>query len=74
MHKNITFSAEEELIKKARKKALREHTTLNAEFREWLKRYIGVDKHLVNFESLMESLRYADSGGRSFSRDEMNER
>lgn len=74
VQKNITLSAEEELIKKARKKAQREHTTLNAEFREWLKRYIGADKHLVNFESFMESLSYADSGGGSFSRDEMNER
>ncbi|MCC6712012.1 MAG: hypothetical protein IT344_01490 [Candidatus Dadabacteria bacterium] len=74
MHKNITFSAEEELIKKARKKAQREHTTLNTEFREWLKRYVGTDKRVVDLESLMESLRYADSGGGSFSRDEMNER
>jgi tryptophan synthase beta subunit len=74
VQRNITFSAEEELIKKARKKAQKENTTLNAEFREWLKRYIGADKHLVNFESLMESLRYADSGGGSYSRDEMNER
>ncbi len=73
MKKNITFSADDEIIRKAREKAYKERTTLNSEFREWLKRYVGVDSRSVNFDSLMESLSYADSGG-PFSRDEMNER
>ena len=54
-------------------KAYKERTTLNSEFREWLKRYVSADNGSVNFESLMESLSYADSGG-PFSREEMNER
>lgn len=73
MKKNVTLSADEELIRKAREKAQKEHTTLNAEFRKWLQRFVSTDKRLINFEALMESLSYANSG-RSFSRDEMNER
>ena len=34
MLKNITLSAEEEIIRKAREKAQHEHTTLNATFRQ----------------------------------------
>jgi hypothetical protein len=73
MKKNVTLSADEELIRKAREKAQKEHTTLNAEFRKWLQRFVSADKRAINFEALMESLSYANSG-RSFSRDEMNER
>lgn len=73
MQKNVTLSAEKELIRKAREKAQRERTTLNAEFRKWLQRYVSTDKRSINFEALMGSLSYANSG-RSFNRDEMNER
>jgi hypothetical protein len=73
MKKNVTLSADEELIRKAREKAQKEHTTLNAEFRKWLQRFVSADKRAINFVALMESLSYANSG-RSFSRDEMNER
>jgi hypothetical protein len=73
MLKYITLSADQELIRKAREKARREQTTLNAKFREWLKRYVSADRHVTDFEALMESLSYANSG-MSFTRDEMNER
>ncbi len=73
MPKNVTLSADEALIKKARAKALREHTTLNAEFRQWLERYVTQDRVLVNYEELMAELSYAKPG-RKLSRDEMNER
>jgi hypothetical protein len=39
MLKNITLSAEEALIEKARQRAQAESTTLNAEFRNWLAQY-----------------------------------
>jgi hypothetical protein len=39
MLKNITLSAEEELIHRARQKAQNERTTLNANFRCWLKQF-----------------------------------
>ena len=38
--KNITLSADAELIEKARKRAATEHTTLNAQFRIWLENHV----------------------------------
>jgi hypothetical protein len=73
MLKNITVSAEESLIRKAREKAEREKKSLNSLFREWLARYIGQDGAGKNYEELMEKLRYARPG-RKFTRDELNER
>jgi hypothetical protein len=73
MLKNITLSADEQLIKKAREKAQREHTTLNENFRKWLKRYISSDINKSNYEDLMEKLDYVNPG-QKFSRDELNER
>ena len=73
MLKNITLSAEEELIRKAREKANKEHTTLNATFRQWLKHYINRNTKTIDFNNFMEQLNYADPG-RHFSREELNER
>jgi len=73
MRKNITFSADEELIKKAREKALREESTLNQRFREWLERYVQIGQGTDAYESLMEQLSYVRPG-RTFNRDELNER
>ena len=73
MLKNITLSADEKLIKKAREKAQREHTTINENFRKWLKRYFTSDMHKFNNDDLMNTLDYAHSG-RKFTRDELNER
>lgn len=71
--KNITLSANEVLIQKARQRAGEEHTTLNALFREWLESYVSRPRTAVEYVELMERLSYADPGG-TFSRDEMNER
>lgn len=73
MLKNITLSAEEELIKKAREKAHREKTTLNENFRRWLKKYVISDRNASRYQDLMDALNYADPG-RKFSREELNER
>lgn len=73
MLKNITLSAEKNLISKARKKAQREHTTLNAQFRQWLSRYVSTDLKASDYEILMNSLSYANPG-QHFTRDQMNER
>jgi len=73
MLKNITLSAEANLIGKARKKAQHEHTTLNAQFRQWLSRYVSTDLKASGYETLMNSLSYANPG-QHFTRDEMNER
>ncbi len=70
---NITFSAEQELIKKAREKAMSEKTTLNVAFRKWLKQYAEKERISEEYDQVMESLKHVYSG-RKFSRDEMNER
>jgi len=73
MLKNITFSAEKDLIEKAREKARSEKTTLNVVFRRWLNQYTG-KKNVVNeIDRIMESVDYAKAR-KKFTRDELNER
>ena len=73
MLKNITFSAEEDLIRRARERAAAERTTLNDEFRRWLEKYVERPETAEAFEVLMDQFDYVQPG-RSFRRDEMNER
>lgn len=73
MLKNITLSAEEVLIEKARDKARRERTTLNATFRQWLDQYVSRGLKTADLDSFMASLSYARPG-KKFSRNELNER
>jgi hypothetical protein len=47
--KNVTFSADEELIEN-RMRALHERRTLNTAFREWLERYAGTAKGGADFD------------------------
>ena len=73
MLKNITLSAEEKLIRKAREKARREHTTLNASFRQWLQQYVNKSTKTIDYFHFMKKLEYVKPGGK-FSRDDLNER
>ncbi len=73
MLKNLTLSADENLIEKARKRAGQLNTTLNAEFRKWLKKYSSEKSIADNYSLIMEHLEYVQAGQR-FSRDELNER
>ena len=73
MLKNVTLSAEENLIKNARQKASREHQTLNALFRQWLRAYVNAPASPEAYDELMRSFSYANAGKR-FSREELNER
>jgi len=73
MQKNITFSADPQLIQRARERAARERRTLNAVFRDWLARYAATDRSPSSYETLMKHLSYARPG-RTFSRDDLNER
>lgn len=73
--KNITLSADENLIEAARKKARDSNRTLNDEFRRWLERYTAGEDRAAEALSVMERIAsYAGTGGRRFSRDELNER
>jgi hypothetical protein len=71
--RNITLSAEEDVIERARLRAAREKKTLNAAFREWLARYAGAETSPQEYRQLMQRLRHVRSG-RHFSREELNER
>ena len=73
MKKNITLSAEENIIKKARQRAKQQNTTLNNEFRKWLKQYSSENSNADNYSLIMEHLDYVQSG-QHFSRKELNER
>jgi len=62
MLKNITLSAEENLIHKARERAYRERSTLNAEFRKWLQGYVRNNSKISDYDTFMESLNYVHPG------------
>jgi hypothetical protein len=73
--KNVTLSADEKLIEAARERARSENTTLNAEFRRWLEFYAMRKDKARAYDSLMAELRQrVKTGGRKFTREEMNER
>lgn len=72
MLKNITLSADEQVIKKAREKALKCNRSLNSIFREWLRNFVN-QENIHKYEDFMKKIDYAQSG-KKFSRDEMNER
>lgn len=71
--KNVTLSAQDQLLDAARKKATREDTTLNQLFREWLAQYVERQQSEQEFDRLMARLAYVKLD-RKYSRDEMNQR
>ena len=76
--RNITLSADEYLIESARQKARTQNTTLNAEFRKWLRQYTKTAnegrQRVQAYRQLMQDLSGISTSGQKFSRDEMNER
>ncbi len=74
MTRNITLSAEDFIIRKAKEQAAKEHTSLNNLFRVWLKRYVQKNNDVASeYRQFMKQTSYSQSG-RRFTRDEMNER
>lgn len=73
MLKNITLSAEEHLIQKARQRAVSEQRTLNEVFREWLAYYAAQPAAAMGYDDLMAGLSHIQAQ-KKFSREEMNER
>ncbi len=71
--KNITLSADEDLIEQARLTARGQRKTLNAAFREWLEQFTAANGTAKEVDALMKRLRHVRAG-RRFSRDELNER
>ncbi len=73
--KNITLSADEKLIEAARNRARREQTTINEQFRKWLAEYAEHEQRVARaMETIHRMQQYVNTGGRKFTRDEMNER
>jgi cbb3-type cytochrome oxidase cytochrome c subunit len=72
--KNITLSADEELIEAARARARAEHTTLNEQFREWLASYARERSRIQGYDAVVAELKGRLRVGRKLTRDEMNER
>jgi hypothetical protein len=73
MLKNITLSAEEQLIARARSKAEERGTTLNSEFRVWLSAFVEQEQAARGYQELMSRLEYVRPG-RRFTREDLNAR
>jgi hypothetical protein len=73
--KNITLSADEDLIEKARLVARTQRRSLNDAFREWLQQFAMSDGEAAaaRYRALMHDLRHVQID-RHFTRDELNER
>ena len=71
--KNITLSANEDVIRKAKNKAQQNNVTLNSLFRKWLDDYIRDKNIALEIERFLDKTEYAEAG-RGFTRDELNER
>jgi hypothetical protein len=74
--KNVTFSADENLIKRAR--SIARAQSLNEAIREWLEEFAqnagnAQDSDAQGFDALMRQLQHVNAG-RHFSRSELNER
>ena len=73
--KSLTVHADEQLIEAAEARARREKTTLDEKIQTWLTDYAGQSngarQAMAVVSQLQSKLR---TGGRKFTRDEMNER
>jgi len=72
--KNITFSVDEQMLLRAKEKAIREHRSLNELFRFWLENWLRQDVKDDEYKILMDELTSVCEAGGHYSRDELNER
>ena len=72
--KNITLSADENLIEAARRRAAAQNTTLNAQFRLWLADYVERERRAAQAMQTIRELRGKLRVRRKYTREEMNER
>jgi hypothetical protein len=74
---NLTITIDDQILKKARMRALEEGISINALLREYLEKYTGANKQYQ--QATQEILRIAkasksSSAGKHWSRDELYER
>ena len=72
--KNVTLSADGDLIEAARRRAATEGTTLNSQFRLWLSDYVGRERQAAIATAVMGEVQGRMRVGRKLTREEMNER
>ena len=74
MTRTVDLTADEALINEARAPAREKNTILNEQFRLWLEACTR-KRRVARAKEVLERIgQYASSGGREFTRDEMNER
>ena len=73
MMKNIKFTADEDLVKRARQIARSRETSLNAIFLCWLEAYVCQFERALEFDAFMKQLRHVRASG-PYTREEMNRR
>lgn len=72
--KNITLSADEDLIERARQIARDQKRTLNEAFRDWLVQFTRQSGRVEEANALIDRLRKTVRSNGPYTRDEMNER
>ena len=72
--RNITFSADEQIIDAAREQAAADNSTLSEQFRLWLEQYARKRQAARAMEAVDRLRIHFRTGGRKFSRDERNAR
>ena len=60
--KNVTLSADEDLIEQARQVTRSQRRTLNAAFHEWVLQFTALTGNRQEVDALMRRLRHVDSG------------
>ena len=75
---NLTVSIPEDVLRKARIRALEHRTSVNAVVRDYLERYAGVGATASALATFVDLAKAADSGsgpaGRTWTRDGLDER
>lgn len=75
---NLTITVDDELLKRARIRALERNTSVNALLREYLEAFVGEDSRAAALRRFVALARAAKSGsgpeGRTWTRDELYER
>ncbi len=70
---NITFKVDEDVLAKAREKALVEHQSLNSLVNQWMKNYTYKKENQTSYLEFMKQFDGIKIG-KKFTREEMNER
>jgi Arc/MetJ family transcription regulator len=74
---NLTITIDDELLKRARLRALERNTSVNALLREYLEAFAGEQAGTAarrRFVALARAAKSSSGGGRSWSRDDLHER